>query len=410
VLPEKEQKTSLSIDENSTLSDYLQYAAINNPALKAAFYEWKAALERIPQVKALPDPRFTYTYFIREIETRAGTQEHKVAISQTFPWFGKLSLRGDIAFQQAEAKRLLFETAKYRLFYDVKKAYYEYYYLGRATKITREHLELLKYLEEIARAKLRFGSESSKDVVKIQVELGKIDNRLKELLEMRTSLMAKLNETLNMPVDTFLPFPQSIPMEHIKLKDKELMEWIKLHNPELKSIKAEIKGAERAVKLAKKNYFPDFTIGAQYIETDDNGVVDSGKDAVLASVSMNIPIWIEKYRAGEKEALLRLSSLKKRYRERENNIFSELKNATFGLRDSLRRMSFFHDTIIPVAEHSLMATQQAYQLGTGDFLDVIDAQRDLLEFNLSYERALTDYAIKMAEIEKIIGAPLPKSK
>ncbi len=46
----------------ATLSDYLAYAALNNPGLEAAFYDWTRALERIPQVKSLPDPRFTYAY------------------------------------------------------------------------------------------------------------------------------------------------------------------------------------------------------------------------------------------------------------------------------------------------------------------------------------------------------------
>ena len=46
------------------LSDYLAQAALKNPELEAAFHRWKAALEKIPQVRALPDPRFTFAYFI----------------------------------------------------------------------------------------------------------------------------------------------------------------------------------------------------------------------------------------------------------------------------------------------------------------------------------------------------------
>ncbi|MBU4014313.1 MAG: hypothetical protein KJ550_12745, partial [Proteobacteria bacterium] len=74
------------IDENSTLADHLAYAALNNPGLKASFYRWKEALEKITQSRSLPDPRFNYTYFIKEVETRVGPQEQKIGLMQTFPW------------------------------------------------------------------------------------------------------------------------------------------------------------------------------------------------------------------------------------------------------------------------------------------------------------------------------------
>ena len=399
------------IDENATLSDYLVYGAMNNPELQAAFHRWKASLERIPQVRALPDPRFTYVYFIREVETRAGSQEQRASLSQLFPWFGKLDLRGDIAFKESEAERHRFEAAKYKLFFDIRKAYYEYYYLGQSIAVTEENLELLKYLEEIARARLRVANEAAKDLSKVQVELGKLDDRLKELRTMRPSLIAKLNESLNLPPETFLPFPRSIPHENIDLSDEVLIEWIRSKSPELKALKAKILGAKKAVKLAKKEYFPDITLGVESTDTEDNGVKgfkDSGKDAYAASLSLNVPIWYKKYRAGEREAQERLAYARKDYKSRANSLFADLKRITFGLRDSERRISFYHDTLIPITEHSLLMTQQAYQFGEGEFLDVIDTQRSLLEFNLAYERALTDNALWLAELEKLVGTKIPR--
>ncbi len=68
-------------DANSPgrLEDYLRDAALNNAALKASFQTWKAALESVPQAKVLPDPKFTYGYFIREVETRVGPQPDRRA-------------------------------------------------------------------------------------------------------------------------------------------------------------------------------------------------------------------------------------------------------------------------------------------------------------------------------------------
>jgi outer membrane protein TolC len=139
-----------TLHESATLNDYLAYAALNNPGLEAAFNRWKAALERVPQVKSLPDPRFTYRYFIREVETRVGPQEQGLGLSQMFPWFGKLELRGSVAAEAAEAAKQQYENEKLKLFFEVKDAFYEYYYLGRAIDVVKENFELVEYLESSA--------------------------------------------------------------------------------------------------------------------------------------------------------------------------------------------------------------------------------------------------------------------
>ena len=166
-------------DTLNTLSDYLANAALNNPELESAFYRWKAALEKIPQVKTLPDPRFTFAYYIQSVETRVGPQVASVALFQTFPWFGVLDLRGDIAAEEANALKAQYDALKLRLFYDVKNSFYEYAYLAQAIQITREDVALLKYLESVARARYSAGATPYSDVLKTQVQLGRLEDRLK---------------------------------------------------------------------------------------------------------------------------------------------------------------------------------------------------------------------------------------
>jgi len=137
------------------LVDYLRYASLNNAELKAKFEEWKAALEQIPQAKALDDPKFTYGYFIEEVETRVGPQRQKFGIMQVFPWFGKIEARTDIAAAKAKAAKQRYETTKLKLFRQVKVAFYEFTYLATAIDIAKQNLELLKHFEEVARTKYR---------------------------------------------------------------------------------------------------------------------------------------------------------------------------------------------------------------------------------------------------------------
>jgi outer membrane protein TolC len=413
------------LGEEATLSDYLVYAALNNPGLEGAFSRWKAALQRVPQVRSLPDPKFTYSYFIKEVETRTGPQRHKYALQQTFPWFGKLDLQGDVAFEAANVQEQRFETEKLNLFFEVKDAYYEYYYLARAIAITEEHMELLAYLESVARAYYRAGTTAFGNVVKAQVELGQLEDRLRTLKDLRDPVVARLNAALNRPFGEPVPWPKAVPEENVVVSDEEPFSWLKEGNPELKALDFGVAKEKAAIDLARKNYFPDVTLGVQYINTNDRAqdtvapnpetgirprIADDGKDPVIATFSINVPIWYGKYRAGEKEARARYAATLREKNDRENSLVSDLKMTLYNFRDAERKIDLYRDTLIPQAEQSLNVLQQAFAAGRADFLDVIDAERTLLEFELSFERAFANRLQRLAQIEKQIARELPRSE
>jgi len=229
---------------DATLQDHLVYAALNNPQLEAAFEQWKAALHRVPQARTLPDPRFTYGHFIQEVETRVGPQEQRFGLSQMFPWFGKLRLRGDVALAEANSRQQQYESAKLKLFYQVQDAYYEYYYLGRAIAITEDNVRLLQHLESVARAKHRAGAPLS-GVIKAQVELGKLDDQLRSLRDLEGPVVARLNAALNRPPEAPLPWPKQIPaMGEMTTSDADALRWLSENSPELRSLDDGARGTE----------------------------------------------------------------------------------------------------------------------------------------------------------------------
>jgi outer membrane protein, heavy metal efflux system len=388
------------------LQHYLMEAAENNPGLEAAFNRWKAALEKIPQVKALPDPRFTYSYFIEEVETRVGPQEQRFAISQTFPWFGKLDLRGDIATAAAEAERQRYEQEKLDLFYRVKSAFYEYAYLAQSIETSRRHLRLLENIEEIARARLKSGAPQNA-AVQAQVELGKLEDRLQTLEAMRIPLSAQLSAALNRSRNApLLPQPESINKTGGEFTDADVLSILSGTSPQLKQLEAQIRKEEAAVDLAHKSRLPDLTFGLSYIQTGEArmpGVSDSGKDPLMASVSVNLPIWFGKLKAEKQEAAFRQVAAQEQHTETRNRLEAGLQTALFRFRDAERKIRLYRDTLIPKAEQSLEVTRESFETGSDSFTALIDAERTLLEFRLSADRALADREIRLAEIEKLTG-------
>lgn len=388
------------------LHDYLAEAAQNNPGLEAAFNNWKAALEQVPQVKALPDPRFTYSYFIQEVETRVGPQRQRFGISQVFPWFGKLSLRGDMAMEAAEAERQRYEQAKLKLFQRVKSAFYEYDYLNRSIEITRQHLVLLQNMEQVARTRFQTGELPQSAVLQLQVELGKLDDRMRTLDALRAPASVRLSAVLNRKDDTLLPWPQAVDAIPAVFADSDVQQWMKESSPELKQADAVIRKETDAHLLARKERYPDIMLGLDYTQTGEarmSGVSDSGKDPLMASVSMNLPIWFGKLKAGEMQAAYRRDAAENLRSETQNRLQADLQMAIYNFRDAERKINLYRDTLIPKAQQSLEVTREAFEAGSVTYISLIDAQRTLLEFQLAADRARADREIRLAEIEWLTG-------
>ncbi len=123
--------------------------------------------------------------------------------------------------------------------------------------------------------------------------------------------------------------------------------------------------------------------------------------------SMNLPLWRDSYKAAEQQARSVLRKTEQQRTEAENTIIASAVQVLYDLEDSGRKIKLYGDVLVPKAEELLQASETAYQGGTIDFLSLIDAQRTLLNFQLQYERAMTDNQQKLAELEMFVGTELP---
>ena len=397
------------LPDHATLEDYLAYASRHNPNLQAARLHWQAARWRIPQKQSLPDPRIRYRYFIENVETRVGPQRQSIGLSQKLPWFGKLEIHRQMATQGAAEAEARYQTEKTRLFYEVKKTYYEYYFLTRAIEVVRENLELVTYLEKVARTRFKTAEAGHPDVIRSQVELGRLDDQLRTLRDFRGSTMAHLNAILNRPSSAFLPEPRSIQDHDIVITESQCIELLQRNNPQLAALRHTILTKRHQMRLARKDNYPDLTFSVDYVDTGEAvapGVSDSGNDPISVGVSVNVPLWHDKQEAMMREALAEFGAATKRRIDKENRLKAQLKEAFYGFHDAERKIDLYRDTLVPKAKQAIKATEGSFRSGTASFMELMDAERVLLEFQLAYERALTDQGIHLAEIEMLLGRSL----
>ena len=391
------------------LEDYLIYAALNNPGLKASFYNWKSELEKSLGVTSLPNPIFTYGYFIESVETRVGPQLHRFRLMQSFPWFGTRGTRGDVTLEAANIEYQKFQSKKLRLFYEVKAAYYDYYFLGREIAIARANIELLENWEAVARTMYKASAGRHTDIIKAQVELGKLEDRLSTLENMKIPVLSRLWEALDLGEEVDLPFPAEISEFESFVDAGSVKSDILSNNPDLKAVNHLIYKEEAAVKLAKKASYPNFMIGVDYIYTGDAidpTMPDSGKDPWILNAGISLPLWFGKNNAKREQARARLEMARYNLKSKENSLATLADRIVFEYEDAARKVKLYRDGLIPKAEQSLNTAFKAYRSGEIDFLNVIDAQRQLIEFQLQLELARTNTAKKLAEIEMLVGKEL----
>jgi cobalt-zinc-cadmium efflux system outer membrane protein len=385
-----------------TLEDYLNFASLNNAELKASFEEWKAALEQIPQAKTLPDPEMKYGNYVRQSDMQMGQM---ASVMQMFPWLGKIEAQTDAASANAKAARQRFEAAKLKLYWQIKKEFYEFLYLAEAIKIAEQNLELIKHFEQVALTKYTTAMGTHPDIIRAQIELAKLDEILVSLRELKKPQVARLNAILNRPAEAGLDWPHKPTVFKLRMDFAQLTKLLKEKNPQLAELGWMIESARSEVKLAQKKFYPDIGVGAEWTQFDKSGG-NSGRDAVALMFQMNLPLWRDSYKAAEQQAKANVRKVTQQKIETENSLTAQVADVLYEIEESQRKMNLHGNIMVPKAGQLVNASETAYKAGTIDFLSLIDSQRMLLEHNLDYQRAITDNQQKLAELEMLVGMEL----
>jgi len=390
--------------------EYIRYALYNSPQVEAAYQRWRAAVERAPQVGALPDPRLKFGFFLNEVETRVGPQQAVVGVQQTFPWVGLLRDREDAASRAAMAAWQRFEAARLAVTERVVAALHDIAYLDAAIRITEENLELLRSFEEVVRARYRVGAGSHPELIRVQVELGQLEDRLTQLRAMRPSFIAELNALLDRRASADVPPLGTLPGRVASVDADELADIARRSNPTLLALDEEVEQQRVLADAARKEGLPDLTVGLDYIFTDEainSSIPESGDDPILLSFGINVPLWREKYDAGLREAIARRLAVSHQRADEANRIAAGIHRAWFGHTDADRRVRLYERTLIPKAEESLRASLAGFRAGDTSFLDLLDTERTLLEFAVAAERARADRGKALAQLNALVGEPVP---
>ncbi|MFI4911726.1 MAG: TolC family protein [Sedimentisphaeraceae bacterium JB056] len=404
---------AIELPNQPTLADYVAYAVAKSPSLKVAYNEWMAQTETVEQAGYLPDPMIEYKYFIEEVETRVGPQKQSIGVSQAFPWFGELEIKSNIASKISQAYAQKYEAFRFELEHQVSSAYFEYFYIQKALEITEANTKLLKYIENVALNLYRVGSKSRANLIQSQVETLKLDDMLSELQEKNDLVKAKFNTLLDRDIQQDIFIEKSPAFYNIDISEDQIIAIAQSSNPQIASLASNISGKREGIELAKRSYYPDFKLGLSYIDTGDSiysDPSDNGKDPVIASISLTIPLWQDKYASGVREAKKRYYAAVNMHNDSVNRLEYDIKEALFDYRNSTRKIELYGQSLLPQAFQSVKVLEQGFRAGERDFTEFANSQRLMLEFLLSYYRSVADKAIAVSKIKMLTGGKLPMSE
>lgn len=400
-----------------------------NPSIRAARDRVEAAGAAIGPAGALPDPMLMAGVMNLPVSD-PGFDDFMtmktLGLRQMLPFPGKLALRRRVAEAELASAEASLEASRWTVIAAVKEAYYDLAFYDQALGIVRRNEQILTNFVRVTESRYGVGTGSQADVLKARVETSRLAEEAAALTEQRRAALARLNAALDRPSDD--PVPEPVVPERVaraavptdarevrftsaalgsRVADSplpplaEMQETAVQESPQIRAHEAMIAAQAARVELARKAHLPDFDISVQY------GQRDGRSDMLSAAVSVPLPLRREsRQKLTVKEAQARLSALQAEHHEKANELRAQVARAYADLEKQRTQLALFLKSIIPQGRAALESATASFQVGRVDFLALLESQTTLYSYETAYYRSLTDFAERLAELERTVGKEL----
>jgi len=390
-----------------SLNALIEEAKKNNPEILASKKRYEAAKARIPQAKSLDDPALGLTF--EKIPgspfrlNKTMSEDRMLAVSEMLPWFGRLPLKGKIALVESQMTASELKNKELEITNEVKNAYYDLFMNYKESELKQDSLGFLQNIAKIAEAKYIVGEIAQEDVFKINLEIAKFSNDIANLKQEKLAKETRLNSLLNRDPESALGVPYLEENAVSFDKDIALLYKLTLENrPELLIFSSAIEKNRYAKSLAKKSFFPDLMAGVVM-----RGLTSGSIGPWDLMLAFTVPLWFwTKQRYEVKEAIANLEEAEAAYQAMKNKALAETKDMTTRVEIAKNKIKLYKNNQIPILESSIEASLSSYRSGKGDIMMLLDSERMLIETRMEYYRALVEYNMNLADLEKSVGLDL----
>jgi outer membrane protein TolC len=386
-----------------SLDDLIAEALRKSPEIQAARLRADAAGYRIPQAKSLPDPMATLGYQndgLSSLTLGQSIMSMGVAgVSQQFPFWGKRALKGEVAAKDAESEAALSAAARHRVVAQIKLAFYDLFLAYKTMDILKDRTVLFSKIEDAAENRYASGTGMQQEVVMAQTEKYMILEKEEMQRQRIQALQGILNAVIGREVSVPLGRPALPPATPFPVTLDEAVSMAKEHSPDVKSKQKMVEGAEAKLKLARKEYYPDVTVGGNYFYRSGNL-----GDMWSLTFSFNLPIFYKtKQEQALAEAQASLTQARRELTATELMLASGVKEGYSMVQAADRLMKLYREGLIPKANQDVQLAFSNYVAGRVDALTAITRIKNLLDYDLLYWGQLVEREKAIARLHAIMG-------
>ena len=383
----------------------------NNPEVKASEARWQIFNNRIAQARSFEDPMLMLKIQNGIVQAPLNFSKEPmtskiIGITQQLPFWGKRALKGEIAEKEAESYKWQVAERKLELTRMVKETYYQLYFIDRSLTIVDKNLRILDDFITLAETKYSVNQGLQQDVFKAQVERSKMLDLHISLEQQRRSEEAKLNALLSRPASTPVGRIADVEMQPLTLDPKQLEAIADDQRPLLKSARAGIAKAGAGLKLAKKEYFPDFNVSLEYMQREPvQG--SEGLDMYALGLTFNLPVQTARRQAAVAESNAEIQTATEELHSINNSIQAGAADLLAQMERRRKLAELYKTGILPQARQSLESSVIGYRVNKVDFLTMLDTMVTLFTYERDYYESIADYQVKRAQLEALVGEELP---
>ena len=388
----------------------LDHARAQSPELALMRAEADAAAQRVQPAGALPDPVLRVELMnINNYGTDAGFSllpskvgETRYTLMQSLPAWGKRELRRAVAQSDAQQAATRTTGAWTELAMKIKTSFARYYLAAGNERLTREILDLMARVEQIAQARYAGGLVVQQDAIRAQLEQTGMRSELIMQESEKLQMRARLNALLARDAAAPLAEPAALrPLPVVSTLDAAaLAQRARDNNPQLLAEAARIQGAQKNRELTRRNRYPDFNVG----------IFPSQMGSRITSwglmVELNIPLQQQTRRSQEAEAEAMLVAARSKSQALVNQLVGDLGENLAGLEAARQTESLITNQSLPQSQLSLRSAIAAYENGKLDFTALLEAQRQIRKTRLDHLKAQVEAQMRLAEVERIVGEDL----
>lgn len=401
---------SLFAQSDAFLDNLIRQAIDNNLQVKQLRKQWESRKARVLSAKTLPQPSIGFTHYGESIQTKTGPMKKKYTIQQPIPFPTKLSLRGKIAKKEAEIAYARYILGVRGVIEELKFYFYDYYFIRQSINVLREEKLILENVHKSIQRKYETLKVAQQDFVKIDLEISKIDDRILNLGRQENLIGAQINRIIDQPqgeeIAVLLGYKLNI--KYLKISKGALLEMALKESPHILLDKLGLERQSHKLSLAKQGYIPDFSIMAEYIDIGEGTTNSSndGENAWMIGVSVRVPLWFWKIRSDVKSAKLKRDAEEYKFQDKRSFLSFKIEDLFFQLTTQEQLIDLYGNVILPQAEHNFSVSRTAYEDGSVDFLNWLDAERNLIAIKIAKLKQEVDYKKIIAQIEYIVGEDL----